>query len=250
MAVGIGAGLVLVWFTMVPPHAVGTAWRVVGVLLVVGAGWVRYRVHYVRIAVGSWRSLFWGVLTAVLLVGYALLYPGVGVELFAMLVVGVFAAWFVAVLVVIAFRFREHRADAVAGSLAIVVVGTTALLFGATPGRQLRLLTVQDRYESAIASGRVGDEAGTSDGDLAAWVWVDGHNSAVAGVVFDPADNLVERSSASALTVGSVGQVADCSRLQETWFWCDFEFDPDSDSSSGTSAARSARTRLSPSAGL
>ncbi len=211
---------------MVPPHAVGASWRAVGVLLVAGFMSAAIGVRHVREAVEAWRSLCRGVLAAVILAGYALLFPGAEFDMYALLVAYALVVGFVAVLVSIAVRFREHHADAVAGGLVIVVVAAAVGILGATPGRQLRLWTVQDRYEAAIAAGRVGDEAGTSDGGLKAWVWVDGHESAVAGVVFDPADNLDEMARASDLTIGNVGHLANCSRLQKTWFWCDFVFDP------------------------
>lgn len=224
--VSFGIGIDLLWLSWAPPAGLPVFWTWFAVALIAAAAVTANQLEGIRAAIGTWRLTMSATLFVTVSVGYWLVFPGAGLGLLVFPIGLGMAVWLLSVITRIAINIRRRRIDATIAFAMTAISIPLLLVIGFDPGRSLRLSMVQDQYERAIADGAegVGNAAGISNGELAAWVWVDGHNAAVSGVVYSVSGRLEDDDVDTMMEdLGySIDSRVSCHQLRPNWFWCDF----------------------------
>ena len=225
-AVSFGIGVDLLWLAWAPPGGLPAFWTWFAVALIAASAVAAISVERIQAAITTWDLAKSALLFVTVAVGYWLVFPGAGLGLLTFPIGLGMTVWLLGIITRIAVNARRRQVDAAVAFATIAITIPTLLMVGFDPGRNLRLSMVQDRYERAIARGAegVGNAAGISNGELAAWVWVDSHDAAVSGVVHsvsgrldnEDVDTMMENQGYS------IDSWVSCHRLRPSWFWCDF----------------------------
>jgi hypothetical protein len=225
VAVSFGVGIDLLWFSWAPPGALSGFWVWSAVALIAASAAANSTEH-IRAMVAAWPLALLACLFVTVATGYWLVYPGAGIEQVAFAIGLAMGVWLLGLVIRIVINARRRKVDAAVAVAVLAVTIPVLMLVGFDPGRNLRLSMVRDRYERAIAAGAeaVRNAGGISDGELAAWVWVDGHNAAVSGVVYSASGRLEnEQVDTMMETEGySIDSRVSCHRLRSNWFWCNY----------------------------
>jgi hypothetical protein len=223
VAVSFGVGIDLLWLSWAPPGALSGFWVWAAVVLIAASAAANSTEH-IRAMVATWRLALSACLFVTVATGYWLVYPGAEFVLLAFAIGMAVGVWLLGLVIRIAIRARRQKVDAAVAVAVLAITIPVLVLVGFDPGRNLRLSMVRDRYEQAIAAGAeaVGNAAGISDGELAAWVWVDGHDAAVSGVVYSASGRLENEQVDSMMETQGYSIEASCHRLRPNWFWCNY----------------------------
>lgn len=218
----LGVGLSLGWFVLAPPHAFRTAPFAVAATAVTVVAVVALAIRPLRRDVLAWLTLSMAVVWVVLAVTWMLVMPGASHGGLALVLGGGALVGLVAVVAAGLWRIRRRRADAMYG-LGFVAAAIVGLIVSAGSlvdiGVRIRFDRVRHRYEQAIGEDRVEATGGFVDGDIAGWVWAGKLVlDPLSGVVFDPNDALAAESR----FIAAVGEVAECTRIEPHWFFCEY----------------------------